>query len=75
MFRIVLALFVAFFAFGCTTRAVDTKLTPQLMENGEILYVYQDLANFARPDDDADAEKIRVKELKDWLSDAELCGN
>ena len=69
--------FVLAFAFlaGCTMRGVDTTMVPQLYANGEIIYVYSDLANFAIPDQDPSAEKSRLKDLDDWMVDSGLCKN
>ena len=66
--------FMAFLS-GCTARVIDTKLTPQLMENGQIVYMYADLANFAQPDNDPSAEKNRIRDLTEWVTEAELCQN
>lgn len=60
---------------GCTVRGVDTKLTPQLYGNGEIVYIYSDLANISQPDQDPEAEKNRLKDLDDWVADADICQN
>lgn len=60
---------------GCTMRGVDTTMVPQLYSNGEIVYVYSDLANFAIPDQDPSAEKNRLKDLDDWMVDSGLCQN
>ena len=60
---------------GCTMRGVDTTMVPQLYANGEIIYVYSDLANFAIPDKDPAAEKSRLKDLDDWMIDSGLCPN
>ncbi len=67
-------LFIALFAIsGCTVRGVDTTLRPQLMSDGQVVYVYSDLANFALPDQDAEAEKLRVRDLNDWVNDSGIC--
>lgn len=58
---------------GCTVRGFDTKLTPQLMENGELVYMYADLANAFIKENDPEAEKSRLKDLSDWMDDAQLC--
>jgi len=58
---------------GCTVRNVDTKIAPQLYANGEVVYMYSDLANFAQPHNDKDAEANRLKDMKDWMVDAALC--
>lgn len=72
-FSPVLSVFVLLSA--CTARVVDTKLTPQLMENGQIVFMYADLANFAQPDNDPSAENNRLRDLTDWANEAELCPN
>lgn len=65
---------LALFAMsGCTMRGVDTTLTPQLLSDGQVVYVYSDLANFAQPDQDADAEKLRMRDLNDWVNDSGIC--
>ncbi len=58
---------------GCTMRGLDTTLTPQLLADGQVVYVYSDLANFAQPDQDAEAEKLRVRDLNDWVNDSGIC--
>lgn len=58
---------------GCTTRGIDTTLTPQIYGNGEIIYVYSDHANVYQPDADADAEKLRLRDLQAWMSDSKAC--
>lgn len=58
---------------GCTARTTDTKLTPQLYENGELIYMYSDLANIFQPHNDKDAEANRLRDLNDWMVDAALC--
>ncbi len=60
---------------GCTARVVDTKLTPQLYANGEVIYMYSDLANIFQPHSDKDAEANRLRDLNDWVIDAALCTN
>lgn len=60
---------------GCTMRGVDTTMVPQLYANGEIIYIYSDLANFAIPDKDPEAEKSRLNDLDDWMVDSRLCPN
>lgn len=60
---------------GCTMRGVDTTLTPQLLSDGQVVYVYSDLANFAQPDQDAEAEKLRLRDLNDWVKDSGVCQN
>lgn len=61
--------------FGCTIRGVDTTMTPQLYSNGEVVYVYSDLANFTQPDQDPEAEKNRLRSLSEWVSDSGICPN
>ena len=58
---------------GCSVRGVDTTLVPQLYENGQLVYVYSDLANFAQPDADQDAEKNSLRDMADWVADAAIC--
>lgn len=60
---------------GCTIRGVDTTLAPQLLSDGQVVYVYSDLANFAQPDQDAEAEKLRLRDLNDWVKDSGICPN
>jgi len=60
---------------GCTMRGVDTTLTPQLLSDGQVVYVYSDLANFAQPDQDPEAEKLRLRDLDEWIVDIKLCPN
>ena len=60
---------------GCTMRGVDTTMVPQLYSNGEVIYVYSDLANFAIPDQDPSAEKGRLNDLDEWMTDTGLCEN
>lgn len=61
--------------FGCTMRNSGMTLEPQLYTDGQIVYVYSDLANFAQPDQDAAAEKNRLQDLHDWVVDAAICPN
>lgn len=63
------------FLTGCTVRGFDTTMVPQLYANGEIVYVYSDIANFSLPDQDPLAEKSRLKDLDDWMVDSGLCPN
>lgn len=70
---LVYATFVALLLSGCTVRGVDTKLTPQIYSDGRVIYIYSDLANFAQPDTDPDAEKNRLRDLHDWVMDAAIC--
>lgn len=58
---------------GCTVRGVDTTLVPQLYTNGEVIYIYSDLANVYQPDADQAAEKNRLRDLNDWIADAAIC--
>jgi hypothetical protein len=58
---------------GCTVRNVDTKMTPQLYANGEVVFMYSDIANFAQPHNDKDAEANRLRDLNDWVVDTAIC--
>jgi hypothetical protein len=71
------SLFFIIFAtlVGCTMRGVDTTMTPQIFADGQIVYIYSDLANFAQPDQDPEAEKLRLRDLDDWMVDVKLCPN
>lgn len=73
MKRAALLVFGLFMMSGCTVRGVDTSLTPQLLADGQVVYVYSDLANFAQPDQDADAENLRMRDLHDWVNDSGVC--
>jgi len=48
-------------------------MTPQLYANGDVVYMYSDLANFAQPHNDKEAEANRLKDLNEWVLDAALC--
>lgn len=73
MTKLLLPILMSFALIGCSVRGVDTTLVPQLYENGQLVYVYSDLANFAQPDADQDAEKNRLRDLTDWVTDAAIC--
>lgn len=69
-------LFALFIAIsGCTVRNSTTKLTPQLTSSGDLVYMYSDIASFAQPDLDESAESNRLRDLNDWVLDANLCKN
>lgn len=58
---------------GCTARVVDNKLTPQLLSNGEVVYMYSNLAGPLQKESDKDAEATRLADLKEWMQDANIC--
>lgn len=61
---------------GCAMRGVDSKLTPYILPNGDIGYVYQDQANLSANENDAkSAEATRITALNEWMEDAQLCHN
>lgn len=70
---LLLAAAISILIGGCTVRGVDTSLVPAIYSNGDLVYVYSDLANFAQPDQDPQAEKLRLKDLDEWVVDANLC--
>jgi hypothetical protein len=71
--RYALILIAAAIASGCTARVIDNKLTPQLMSNGDVVYVYSNLAGPFQKESDKDAEATRLLDLKEWMTDANLC--
>lgn len=60
---------------GCTLRNSGMTLEPQLYGNGDLVYVFSDLANFVHPDEDSESEKYRLRDMESWVSDSSICPN